>query len=45
MNAQFAAVVLRIAELTNESYVDAEAAARCAAVMKQRLEAGAFARA
>ena len=43
MNAQFAAVVLRIAELIGESYVDPAAAARCAEVLKQRLEAGAFA--
>src|SRR5687767_7189424 len=45
MNSQFAAVLLRIAELINESYVDPEAAARCAAVLKERLAAGAFARA
>lgn len=43
MNAQWAAVVLRIAELINESYVDPQAAARCAEAMRARLEAGAFA--
>lgn len=43
MNAQFAAALLRIAELINESYVDPEAAARCAEAMRARLEAGAFA--
>lgn len=43
MNAQFAVVVLRIAELINESYVDPQAAARCAETMRGRVEAGAFA--